>query len=288
MDLRQFLRRINGLSMVRSGVGDPGVREEPRTPGELLEADPVAVGSAAPERALFCDGVEAALTLTFLEHRPVTLNYVAAGAVDRGCRPVREVDRLVVACARRDEAWLESLDCPLEVCYLDADDPVAAESCAAALPHRMREELERHLVETLLREEDGLIVVDGSLIGHPRDARLAGVAKTVRRRYLGDESVLFRLPVGWRSPRFRIPAGTAGPAPDRYSCYVRLAGGPASPWHHGLVRLEAFEPQALEEAAALALAERQHAATLDPRGDRHLRPIAHVERLLRSRRPAIF
>ena len=123
-------------------------------------------------------------------------------------------------------------------------------------------------------------------IGRPVDDRLFGVVKTVNRRWMPDESILWSLPENWRSPRFRIPASKSGP--ERYSCYVRLRSNEIASWSYGLLRLEAFDAEMLDRLAALCVAEKQPTRSGDPRGDRHLEVIRLAEDVLRSRRPDAF
>jgi hypothetical protein len=131
-------------------------------------------------------------------------------------------------------------------------------------------------------------VVDGSLVARPIRDRVVGVVKTTNRRYLPDESVLWGLPAGWRSPRFKIPEGSQNVGAPRYSCYLRLHDASRQAWNFGLIRLETFDLDLLEPLCALALEERQPAGSLDRRYDRHLAGVRAVEDLLRARRPSIF
>jgi hypothetical protein len=69
---------------------------------------------------------------------------------------------------------------------------------------------------------------------------------------------------------------------------LRLRSGRNRGWDHGLVRLEAHDPETLDAFAARCLAERQPRGNDDPRGDRHLSSIKSVEDLLKARKPYIF
>lgn len=134
----------------------------------------------------------------------------------------------------------------------------------------------------------GPLVCDGSLLARPQSPLLNGVVKSTRTKYYKDETVLYGMPQGWRSPIFRIPSGSDGCPVDRYSCYVRLHDARFHAWTHGLIRLETFDPAQLEPLAARALVERRSASSGDGRWDRHLLSVATTEKVLRSRRPDVF
>jgi hypothetical protein len=121
-------------------------------------------------------------------------------------------------------------------------------------------------------------------------APMLGVVKDVSStRYLPDGRSLFGLPVGWRSPVFRIPAGNVGGSVvDRFSCYVRLRDSTARGWNFGLIRLEAFNPDQLMALGALALSERHGRRSGDGRWDRDMASVAITEKVLRSQRPSVF
>ena len=128
---------------------------------------------------------------------------------------------------------------------------------------------------------------DGSLVGRSVDPRVVGIVKTTARRYMADETELWRLPKGWRSARFSIPAGN-DMGVERHSCYVRLHDARRRPWDFALIRVETFDPDLCEPVAALALTDAQDGSRSDARWDRHLRGVRCVEDLMRARRPAIF
>ena len=114
------------------------------------------------------------------------------------------------------------------------------------------------------------------------------MVKSTRTKYYKDETVLYGMPQGWRSPMFRIPSGSDGCPVDRYSCYVRLHDARFHAWTHGLIRLKTFDPAQLDALAARALVERQSAQSGDCRWDRHRLSVATTEKVLRSRRPDVF
>lgn len=285
-DLRTLFRAIGSFSGLKASAS-----AEPRSrcdvPVDLLETRAVRVDGDALEVSGFVDGIQSSLVVTHREHRPVHLNYTAAGAVDRSARPIGMVERLDLVVGERDLEWARSLGSTVPISVLADADPAETERFAVAGLAGAREQLERLLVDQLLTRP-GRLVLDGSLLARPNDPRLVGVVKTTRRRYLEDESVLWGLAAGWRSPAFRIPAGSQSYPSDRYSCYLRLFDASNGAWDHGLIRLETLEQDLLGPLAVLCLQERQHVRSGDPRGDRHLRPVRLCEEILRARRPAVF
>jgi len=266
----------------------PEVRLENDKPVELLDnkvaqivADPLAV-------AAFVDGVQASLVLTYREHRPVYLNFTGAAAVTSDLTPVAVQERLQVVASSADQKWATSLNTSVPATFLPVDAPAEVERLAVASLAGDREHLERALIDNLVVQSDLPLVLDGSLVGRPLDDRLTGVVKTTKRRYLPDETVLYGLEAGWRSPRFRIPAGSQGVDAERYSCYLRLFDASLNAWNFGLIRLETYDEALLEPLASLCLSQRQHPRSGDARGDRHLRAVRACENLLRARRPAVY
>lgn len=290
IDLRTFLRNLGTPAFAPGPTTAPPERVAPEDPAELLEANiPLIVDADPTPIDAFVDGTQSITTLTWREHRPVHLMWVAAGAVGAGGRPLELIEDLRVTCAEEDREWLSELggDVPLHVLAGSADDPGSLDRDASRALGAIRETLERQVVTNLLTVGTGAIVVDGSLVGRPTSPRLMGMVKTTATRYLEDESVLRRLPVGWRSPRFTMPNRSGGPG--RSSCYLRLFDASTASWDWGLVRIEAFDPELLPGFCARALAERQNPnGTRDPRWDRHLTGVRSCEEFLKSRRPGAF
>jgi hypothetical protein len=236
----------------------------------------------------FVDGIQAAICVTYRSHRPVYLTYVAAGAAGSEGRLLALRERMNVTASHLEREWLSDLDVLIPTVELAEERP---DELAAAARQNLagdRETLERVVIDEMLSTPGPALVVDGNLVGRPTQDRVVGVVKTTQRRYLADESVLWGLPAGWRSPRFMIPAGSQGVRVPRYSCYVRLHDASRLAWNFGLIRLEAFKPELLDPLAALSLAERQPAGSRDSRFDRHLAGVRAVEDLLRARRPTVF
>jgi hypothetical protein len=285
-DLRNLFRAIGSFTGAK-GATSAEPRTKCETPVELLESTAKLVTGDPLEVTGFVDGVQSSLVVTHREHRPVHLNYTGAAAVNRAAKPVGMIERLELLVGERDLDWARSLGTTVPLVVLPDAEPAETERLAVAGLGGTREQLERQLVDELLKGE-GRLVLDGSLVARPMDNRLFGVIKTTRKKYLEDESVLWRLPAGWRSPIFRIPSGTQSYAADRYSCYLRLVDASYGAWDYGLVRLEALDPADLESLASLCMQERQNTRSKDPRGDRHLRPVRLCEDFLRARRPSVF
>jgi hypothetical protein len=287
-DLRSFLIAVGGLAGGGALKAAPTERPVVDFDVDVLDADASKVVASPMAVTGFVDGVQSAAAVTWREHRPVYLTYVAAAAVGARGIPAGVIEHLEVLCATADGDWAREVAGTIPVREIDVERPGELESAAFTTLGARRERCERDLVDQLIADPGcGALILDGSLVGRPRDTRLAGVVKTTRRQYLPDESVLWRLPEGWRSPRFRIPAG-AGAGVDRFSCYLRLFDARAHGWDFGLLRLETFDADVLDELAARCLIERQGAGARDARWDRHLGGVRQVENYLRSRRPSVF
>jgi hypothetical protein len=288
IDLRAFFRSVGQFRGDRALTSTPTERTNPDQPVVNIDAAPARIDVQALRVAGFVDGVQAAMTVTWREHRPVYFAYTAAGCVGEQGRLLVSREKLEIICSELDHDWIESLGHPIDVHRLDESQPDLIERAALASLAAQRDDHERNVIADLLTRMDLPVIVDGSLIARPVDNRICAVVKTTRRRWLADETVLWGLPEGWRSPRFVIPSGSQGVPVDRYSCYLRLFDASQRSWDYGLVRLETFDPSLLEPLAALALAERQSPGAGDPRADRHLAGVRTCEQVLRARRPAVF
>jgi hypothetical protein len=267
----------------------PEVRVDADLPVELVDPPaPVPVTADPLVPAGFVDGIQAALQVVHRDHRPVYLNYIAAGAVAADGRLLRIDEALYASGSFVDEEWFTSVGTSVPWRNLKAHrgDELPAE--ALSMLASTRDDAERELVEGLAATCDGSLVVDGSLTSRPVVPTLVGVVKTTRRRYLPDETLLWGMPAGYRSPRFVLPAGSQGVRVPRYSCYLRLHDANERAWDFGLIRLEAFDLELLEPLAAMALAERQSSRSRDSRYDRHLAGVRAVEDTLRAHRPPVF
>lgn len=286
-DLRSFFQALGGVSGRRPGLADEDrtdsvaeveVFDEGRVP---VRATPLAVRG-------YVDGVQASACVAYFEHRPVQLMYVGAACIGPSLAPVAVRERLSIVAAECDADRLDAIRQGIPLELLGAEDPMVLERVVRTHVDSTRERLELEVIEAA-RALPGPrlpVVVDGDLRARGAIAGLVGVAKTLRTRYLADETVLLGLPPGWRSPRFRISAG--GGSADRFSCYLRILDAGEQAWSFGLIRLEAYDPELLDPLAALCLSQRQGARSGDRRFDVHLAPVRACEELLRARRPAAF
>lgn len=286
-DLRALFQSVGNFSGHRSLTAEPVERIPPNNPATLLDASPAEVSAEPIEVGAYLDGIQAALDVSYRGHRPVHLLYVAAGAVNHLYEPVGLREELVLTCSAIDRDWAEGLDGGVPIEVIEEEVPTELERLSLALLAGKREGLERRLTTELAEQGQTPIIVDGSLAGRPSDVELLGVVKTTRHRYLEDESCLFGLPAGWRSPRFLLPSRDGGES-ERCSAYVRMVPAANLPWDFGLIRVETFDPDTIDPLAARCLSERQVAASGDQRWDRHLTGVRRTEEFLRARRPWVF
>ena len=285
VDLRTLFRALGGSIGVRALESTPTERTVAEGEVELLDTKPVKITAKPLAIEAFIDGIQASLCLTHRAHRPIYLSYIAAAALGASTTPKGFSEKLFIQTSALDVAFVEGLGAHVDLSINPSDDPPTLERDAQRNVGMARDQLERHLVTDLLTSTDGRLVLDGSLLAREHDARLVGVIKTTNHQWMTDESSLFGLPEGWRSPRFAI---TERSGRKRYSTYVQLVDKTNSAWNYGLIRLETFDPDLLDPLAALTLRERQGPRSGDPRGDRHLTSIHVVEEFLRARRPIVF
>lgn len=284
LDLKPFLRGMH------ASLGDiPGLtdRKEVPEPFEMLEADPVEIIPAAVDNSVFIDGIQSAKIISYQDHRPVILSFTSAGGISQSLKPVDLVETLEVVCCESNAEDILANGCPVAVTTVaDNENPGVVDSAVRGEINKSRDKQEFLLAARLLRaDNEGLVIADGHLAHRPEDKRMLGIVKTTNTNLIGDESDLWRLREGWRSPLFRVPADFGGGTADRYSAYVRLRSSRNRQWSHGLIRVETYDPEMIDVAAGIALANRQGVRTTDPRGDRHVTPVARVEKWLKSRIP---
>ena len=268
-----------------TGGGSPTSTGHRRVVGTV---DPTArdVGQVRPLDAIgFADGVQTQFTLRHVDHRPIALVWVAAGAVDSGQTLLEFRQRLELVASAADQGLLTRLSDVgegLPVHLLEDLTPWGVSLATQALVDEWRQELERDVIANTPIPEGKYLIVDGSIRQHSRE-KIAGVVKTVDTQYLADESALPDR-AGWRSPVFRLPATTTSQR-DVVSAYLRLHSAPGSTsWAHGLIRLEAHDPETLDAACALALRHRQSPGSGDPRWATHLEGMHRAEEVLKALR----
>ena len=281
---------------LKAVLRDSGRRDAPPPPTghrqvvRMRGSSPVDTSTAVPIGvAGFVDGVQADLVVCYVEHRPVTLVWVAAGAVGAGGKLLSIRQRMALVASAREQPLLDrlhGLGRGLPVHPLEELTPWGVATATKLLVDGWRRELEHDVVARTGIPEDTHLFVDGSIRTHPRDA-LVGVVKSVDTQYLADESVL-PVKAGWRSPVFELPA-TRTTERGVLSCYLRLHDAPGSaPWSHGLIRLEARDADTLDGACAVAMRHRQFAGSGDGRWATHLRGVRRTEEVLRSFRAVVF
>jgi len=287
-DLRSLFRALGSFTLRSSLTSQLEARKDCVIPVTLLDDAPLKVTCDPLEVSGFIDGIQAALCVTYIEHRPVYLVYASAGAVDGEGKLVDTAEKIALVVSKKDRQWVESLGTTVECIDLPAFRPDELASAALVQLGDERNNLEKALISKMFADGHSSLLVDGSVLGKTVRRELVGVVKTTRTRYLPDESLLWKLAKGWRSQRFLIPAGSNGCPVDRYSCYVRMQDASAQAWDFGLVRLESFDLDLLDPLAALALSEKQHATSRDRRFDKHLAGVRAIEDILRARRPSVY
>jgi hypothetical protein len=280
-DLRALFRAIGHTPPTTQALSNDHRAEASDTVTLIDPPACVAVDAEALAVAGFVDGIQSQLVVAWRAHRPVTLVFVAAAALTAPGSPTAHDEELFLLCSVADRDWVDEISSGVQVVEVASVHPPEVERAVGDVVGARRARIEHRLVRGLRSRSDRPVVVDGDLRAYAERDGLCGVVKSSATRYLDDETLLYGLPAGWRSPRFRIGA-------DRFSCYVRLAAAHAQPWHFGLVRLEASDPDLLDPLAARCLAERQPATTGDARWDRHLVTVRACEDYLRVRRPAVF
>jgi hypothetical protein len=268
---------------------------EERSPARWAPLDPV--GPPAPVCA-FVDGVQrddawADLDGPGGERAEALFASCAAGAVVvRGNPPgpigtaltAGDVHRVVCAPASTADGFAAAL-VGLDYRWAVAGDGPA--SHADALGH-VRDAAERAAAGEAMRglDEDGLLVLDGTLQHRNELVGAVGFVKSHRQAYLlgdAERATLAALAPGQRTPLFHIDTGWS-----RWSWYLRLPGGAPGGWA-GLVRVEASA--SLEVGDAVRLADHATASlprfasspVKDARAPQNLVPVGGLERWLRHR-----
>jgi len=255
-------------------------------------AGPAWEPSSARLHPLFADGIQASEIVAFrgdgYETRPVALCVAAAAATAWGERTPRVLkDTLWATCSYEDRDWSVGIDEGVEWEVSQFRYPSDLRKAVKARTSEVREGLEREVVEAVELNDGELLIVDGSLASHSARERTVGFVKTVGTRYLADERPLADLKPRWCSSTFKLAGRVEGEA-DRWSCYLRLRPPAADNWGHGLVRLEAWDPELLDAAAVVAFWNRQRGDVGDSRWDHHLIGIWMVEEALRGLCPFFF
>ena len=287
-DLRSLFRAMKSFSFESALASQLETRNDCVIPVTLIDDAPLEITCDPMKVSGFIDGIQAAICVTYIEHRPVYLAYASAGAVDENGKLVDTLEKIVLIVSKSEKEWVDSLKTTIACIDLPAFRPDELASAALVQLGDERNNLEKALIAKMFADGHKSLLLDGSILGKTIRRELVGVVKTTKTRYLPDESMLWKLAKGWRSQRFVIPAGSNGCPVDRYSCYVRMQNASQQAWNFGLIRLESFELDLLDPLAALALSEKQHATSRDRRFDKHLAGVRAIEDILRARRPSIY
>ena len=289
IDLPRLLKHLNYNSSLSQSALENYERLPLGSEIEIVDDSSKIINEKASLISGFIDGIQGIKILGFRDLRPYALTYASAGCTDNLANLLVFSENISLKCTELDKEWAENLPGNVPVRTVDFESvwnvgPRLVEDLAAD-----RVKLEHGVAaETLNKVRDGLLVIDGSLVGHPYDERMIGVVKTMHQQYLSDESFLESLKENYRSLVFKIPAGFKGSTRDRYSCYLKLFPLNNSHVSYGLVRVEVFSLDMLDTACAAILADRQSIMSADKRYDRHLSGVSVCESVLKSKKPSFF
>ncbi|MGY1827592.1 hypothetical protein [Blastococcus sp. SYSU DS0541] len=238
-----------------------------------VDSDPRDIRRVPPLPVVgFADGVQTRYHVRHVAHRPISLVWVAAGAVSEDRTLLEFRQRLELVGSGADQLLLTELSRQgrgLPVHLVEELTPWGIAAATQNVVDRWRTEFEREVIASTHIPEGQHLVVDGSIRSHCRNQLVGVVKHTADTQYLADESVIPDR-AGWRSPVFHLPATTTAER-DVLSCYLRLHPAPGSKdWSHGLIRLEARDPEVLDAACALAMQHRQGPGSGDARWSVHL------------------
>ena len=308
---RRLSRLLPDLSIVASAQPIETVTptDPPRTvDAEIIEAGPFDARTLGSEPRVafeaFLDGTQRTRTVAYAGTVPIVLGEVAAIVRARVNRrlvawgELRRRDALYAPAAVLPAAVLDGLAeaLPLEDTSprIGPDDPapthpLAWTERAHQYVQHARERVERECAEAWIEARSEPLLIDGGISGSEALARspsAIGVVKTHRTLYVSGAALetVFTLPVGQRSPVFRIRPSTR---PAVLSWYLRLrdAAGRDPVW--GLVRLEVADTEDgitrhADEVSGWLLAERTPIGLPGHRWDRMVYGVYGVEEYLRA------
>lgn len=286
-DTAPQVRQVDMKALFRAIGHGPGAADAPpwRRAVQCHHDGPVDVHDVQPLTVTaVVDGTQWATLAHRIDERPITLHHVSAAAVD-GLVGVASMERLYLAASRLDADWCRQLPEGIPVVELDGVSPQAVAQGADETVDLLRRRFEQTVTERALETVGGPVLVDGSIreLGTIDDGIVGVVKAATDTQMLGDERELRHLRPGHRSSRFVWQRDYASQH-DVHCAYLRLhAPGWHDPWTHGIVRLEALDPQLLDPLGALCLLERQDRHSGDPRWPVHLRSVRHTEEILKAR-----
>ena len=289
IDLPSLLKYLNYSSNISQSALDNYERIALHDEVDIIDSSSKFIESTPNKITGFIDGIQNIKILGFNDLRPYALSYAAAGCTDSLANLMFFTERLSLKCTELDREWAENLPGNIPVRTVDYDSiwnigPKLSDDLASD-----RVKLEHKIsTKALNSSPDGFLVVDGSLVGHKYSDKFIGVIKTMHQQYIQDESFLESLQENYRSMVFKIPAGFKNSAYDRYSCYLKLFPLNNAHISYGLVRIEVYSLDTLDEACAAVLADRQTVLSTDQRYDRHLSGVSVCETVLKSKKPSFF
>ena len=282
VDLKSFVKNLAALPS--HGGATAG---QYRPTHVLIETRPQRIATDPLPFVGFLDGIQTRCVAGRIQHRDVTLAYVAAGTVlDTTLLAVEE--RLAALCSVQDEPRVRAALTGVPVVALPELLPWNVALATDEWIDSTRRVLEKEALANAPVAPGHYVVVDGSLPPVTDRTDAVGVVKdALSTVWLADPGLL-PTDAGWRSPALRIPAMKAGERP-RLTAFVRLRDATGShPWGFSLIRVETFEEcgvEVLDAAAALAFSQRQPLGSGDPRAEIQLAGMYRTEQVLKARSP---
>lgn len=267
---------------------------EPRGGAAISVGDP----EPGPEGMGFVDGIQQYAVEGHFGVTPVVRARVAAAVLERQEGTLRAAAQcatefLIVPRDRlsgAQRAALEAIDLPIAESEAGPrPHPLLERWAAVQVIEQRRAHCEMEAARRFLAARPHpWLIVDGGVTGLaalPGADRAVGVIKTHETQFLeaDDLAAALTLPAGARSRAF-VRRGAAGV--EATSWYLRLWPWPEEDLLHGLARVERLTARSAldtaDEVSRWLLAERSPVADRDPRWDRLLYPMYHVETYLRA------
>lgn len=237
----------------------------------------------------FVDGIQSCILIKYENYHPIYLIKIVAGAIDKDNQVVYKDEVTKVVTSEINNETLKANFKKDELHFIESLDPHDTTIYAEKFIASVRNELEMRVVEYVGKTyPQSFTVIDGSIFNATINNNVVGVVKSTNSKYFNNEAELFNLPEGEISKIFSIKRTTDGETKVVYSCYLRLFTNIDMAWNYGLVRLESFSPDSLEEIAKTIFTYRQENPFKDIRGDRHLAPIKNLEDILKYELPYIL
>lgn len=287
IDLKSFMRNLSTHRPAGSPVATSG---QWRRTVSVVETAPVEIKARPLPVIGFLDGIQARCVAGRIEHRDVTLAYVAAGCV-LGSDLLNVSERLAAICSMQDLKTVEEANDNVPVVALPDLAPWSLALSTEEWIDQTRRMLETAALVGAPEQPGHYIVVDGSLCpASPRMDAVGVVKRALETDWLPDPG-LMPTTAGWRSPALLLPAGKYGNR-DRLTAFVRLrtASGDQR-WGFSLVRVEVFAEAGLpvlDAVAALVVSQTQSLRSGDPHAEIQMAAMYRTEQVLKARRPFVI